>query len=184
MIVLRNYNENQWDSESFISGLDNEWNIAFLEVRGIGENGWEPGLQWHVRRAAAWTGRTIASMQVYDLLRAMEFCRTLDGVDPGMIGIAARNEMTVVAMYAALMDGNCNCLILKDPPASQDRTSQPDGRGAAIEMLNCLRITDLYQIPALLMPAKITFQGEVPETYRWSEKVLKEIGKDNSIIHN
>ncbi len=62
-----------------------------------------------------------------------------------------------------------------DPPASQDSPSQPDGRGAAIEMLNCLRITDLYQLPALLTPAKINFQGEVPETYQWSEKILSTI---------
>jgi cephalosporin-C deacetylase-like acetyl esterase len=183
MIVLRNYDENRWDSESFASGLDEEWNIAYLEVRGIGENGWEPGLQWHVRRASAWTGRTIASMQVYDLLRAMEFCRNLEGVDPARIGIAARKEMTVMAMYAALMDGHCHSLILKDPPASQDSPSRPDGKGAAIEMLNCLRITDLYQLPALLIPAKIDFQGTVPETYQWSVKILQNLGKEDLISH-
>ncbi|MEA3461447.1 MAG: acetylxylan esterase [Bacteroidota bacterium] len=175
MIELRNYDEDRRESESFISGLEEEWNIAFLEVRGVGENGWDPALQWHVRRASAWTGRTIASMQVYDLLRAIEFCRTLDGVDPGKIGIAARDEMTVVAMYAALLDGNCHALILENPPESQDTPSRPDGRGAAIEMLNCLRITDLYQLPALLMPAKINFQGEVPDSYQWSEEVLQTL---------
>ena len=184
MIVLRNFDEDQWESESFISGLENDWNIAFLEVRGVGENGWDPGLQWHVRRASAWTGRTIASMQVYDVLRSIEFCRTLDGVDPGKIGIAARDEMTVVAMYAALLDGNIQTIILKDPPESQDSPSQPDGRGAAIEMLNCLRITDLYQLPALLSPAKINFQGEIPDAYQWSVKVLQGLGKDNMISFN
>ena len=181
MIVLRNYDEDRWDSESFISSLDEAWNIAYLEVRGIGETGWEPGLNWHVRRASAWTGRTIASMQVYDLLRAMEFYRALDGIDPGKIGIAARDEMTVVAMYAALLDGNCHSLILKDPPASQDVPSRPDGRGAAIEMLNCLRITDLYQLPALLMPARIDFQGEISESYQWSVNILEELGKGQLI---
>ncbi len=177
MIVLRNYNEDRWESESFISGFEDNWNIAFLEVRGVGENGWDPALQWHIRRASAWTGRTIASMQVYDLLRSIEFCRTLDGVDPGKIGIAARDEMTVVAMYAALLDGNCHTLILKDPPESQDSPSRPDGRGAAIEMLNCLRITDLYQLPALLMPAKINFQGEIPDAYQWSYHIMEKLSK-------
>ena len=177
MIVLRNYDEDRWESESFISSLDKEWNIAYLEVRGVGENGWDPALQWHVRRASAWTGRTIASMQVYDLLRSLEFCRTLDGVDPGKIGIAARDEMTVVAMYAALLDGNCHTLILKDPPASQDIPSRPDGRGAAIEMLNCLRITDVYQLPALLAPANVNFQGEIPDSYQWSYNVLQKLDK-------
>jgi hypothetical protein len=184
MIVLRNCDEDRWGSESFISGLEAGWNIAFLEVRGVGENGWDPALQWHIRRASAWTGRTIASMQVYDVLRSIEFCRTLDGVDPGKIGIAARDEMTVVAMYAALLDGHCHTLILKDPPETQDSPSRPDGRGAAIEMLNCLRITDLYQLPALLMPANIRFQGEIPEVYQWSEKVLGDLGKENMISYD
>ncbi|NSW94425.1 MAG: acetylxylan esterase, partial [Bacteroidales bacterium] len=111
MIVLRNYDENRWESEGFISGLDKNWNVAFFEVRGIGEFGWAPDLQWHVRRASAWTGRTIASMQVYDLLRCIEFCRTIKGVDPDNIGIAARNEMGVIALYAALLDGKCSSLL-------------------------------------------------------------------------
>jgi len=181
MIVLRNRDENRWESEGFISGLKDEWNLAFLEVRGVGEPGWEPALQWHVRRASAWTGRTIASMQVYDLLRCIEFCRTLEGVDPASIGIAARDDMSVVAMYSALLDGKCKSLILKNPPATQDVASNPDGRGAAIEILNCLRITDLWQLPALLAPAEIVFIDEIPESYKWSENVLAKLGKKTFI---
>lgn len=176
MIVLRCYDEDRGAAERFISGLDTAWNVAFLETRGTGEFGWAPDQNWHVRRAAAWTGRTVASMQVYDVLRCIEFCRTLDNVDPDHIGIAGRNDMAVVALYAALMDGNCSEVILGNPPATQDAPSQPDGRGPTIEMLNCLRITDVYQIPALLHPAGITFSGEIPETYRWSEEILLKLG--------
>jgi len=116
-------------------------------------------------------------MQVYDLLRCLEFCRTLEGVDAGKIGIAARDEMAVVAMYAALLDGNCQTLMVNNPPESQDIPSRPDGRGAAIEMLNCLRVTDVYQLPALLTPARIVFIGEIPVAYQWSEQILKKLGK-------
>jgi hypothetical protein len=73
MIVLRNRDENRWESEEFIRNLKSDWNLAFIEVRGVGEFGWDPNLQWHVRRASAWTGRTIASMQVYDVLRCIDF---------------------------------------------------------------------------------------------------------------
>jgi hypothetical protein len=177
MMVLRNSDENRWDSEGFISGLKDEWNLAFLEVRGVGEFGWDPNLQWHIRRASAWTGRTMASMQVYDLLRCIEFCRTLDGIDPDSIGIAARDDMGVVALYSALLDGRCKTIILKNPPATQDTASSPDGRGPATEMLNCLRITDVYQLPALLTPAEIVFIGEIPESYKWSVNLLIRLGK-------
>jgi hypothetical protein len=178
IIVLRNYDEDRWDSESYADEISKGQNIAFFEARGIGEFGWAPGLQWHVRRASAWTGRTVASMQVYDLLRCMEFCRTLSGVDPQRITIAARDDMSVVALYAALMDGNCESLILKNPPETQDLASDPYGKGAATEMLNCLRITDVYQIPALLSPASIRFAGKIPPAYLWSQDLLAKLGKE------
>jgi cephalosporin-C deacetylase-like acetyl esterase len=177
MIVLRSPEEERWASESFISGLDTVWNIAYFEVRGTGETGWAPELQWHVRRASAWTGRTLASMRVYDLLRCLEFCRSLEGVDPERIGIAARDEMGVIALYAGLLDGKCKSIILKNPPDTQNKASQRDGRGEAIEMLNCLRITDVYQIPALIYPSEIAFIGQPPASYQWSIEAIKSIGK-------
>ena len=175
LIVLRCPEEDRWASEAFVNTIHPEGNVAYVEVRGVGANGWASNFQWHIRRASAWTGRTIASMQVYDLLRCMQFCRTLKGVDKGKIGIAARNEMTVVALYAALTDVHCQKVVLKNPPESQDRPSSPDGRGPAIEMLNCLRVTDVYQIPALLYPADIVIVGKLPDTYHWSEAVLKKL---------
>jgi hypothetical protein len=140
------------------------------------------GKIYKLYKASVWTGRTIASMQVYDLLRGIEFCRTLPGVDPGKITIAARNEMTAVALYAALMDGKCESLVLKNPPETQDQSSDPTGKGPAIEMLNCLRITDVYQLPALLSPAKISFVGEIPPSYQWSGKVLEKTGKESLTV--
>ena len=176
MIVLRNQNENRWESEEFVGNLKSDWNLAFIEVRGVGEFGWDPDLQWHVRRASAWTGRTIASMQVWDVMRCIEFCRTIKGVDGEKIGIAARDEMSVIALYSALIDGKCSTLLLKNPPASQDLASNPDGRGPAIEMLNCLRFTDVYQLPALLTPAEIIIAGKVPDTYKWADNLLLRLG--------
>jgi len=181
MIVLRNPGEERWASESFISGLNDEWNIGYFETRGIGETGWAPELQWHVRRASAWTGRTIASMRIYDVLRCMEFCRTLDGIDVTKIGIAAQGEMASIAMFAALIDGDCNTLVLKDPPPTLDIVSNPNGRGPAIELLNCLQIIDLPQLPALLSPTETTFIGKIPEDYYWSIDILKKINRGESI---
>ena len=184
IIVLRNYDDSRWAAEAFASEVTAGHNFAYFEPRGVGESGWDPGLQWHVRRASAWTGRTIASMQVYDLLRCLEFCRTLPGVDPERITIAARNEAGVTALYAALMDGRCEGLILKDPPETQDIPSDPGGKGAATEMLNCLRITDVWQIPAFLLPAQVRFAGNIPETYKWSEDLIVKLGrKPFGIVH-
>lgn len=182
MLVLRSPDEPRWASEAFVSELDNRWNIAYVQVRGVGEAGWAENLNWHVRRAAAWTGRTVASMQVYDVLRCLEALRTLDGVNSNDIGIAARDEMSVVALYAALMDGRVSSLLLKNPPATQNAPSSPDGRGAAIEMLNCLRITDAPQIAGLLFPTQITITGKMPQTYDWARSIYVKLGKPNNFL--
>ena len=178
MIVLGNYDDERWSSVQFASAFRKDWNVAFFDPRGIGETGWDPNLEWHIRRAAAWTGRTIASMQVYDVLRCLKLCRTLPGIDTTKIGIAAKDDMGVVALYASLLDGNCNTVILKNPPATQDVAGDPNGKGPAMEMLNCLQITDVNQIPALMWPTKTLFIGDVPNAYQWSENTLKHLGKD------
>jgi hypothetical protein len=174
LLVLRNPDTKRWSDEEFVSGLGNQYNIAYFEARGIGETGWDPALQWHIRRAAAWTGRTIASMRVYDVLRCLRFCRTLKNIDSTRINLAAQDEMGVVALYAALLDGRCDTVLLRNTPGSQDVASDPEGKGPAIEMLNCLKVTDVNRIPAMLWPTKIVFRSPIPAAYKWSDAMLRK----------
>jgi cephalosporin-C deacetylase-like acetyl esterase len=178
ILVLRNPGEsgNPRDiSEGFSAGIDKNVSIVHFEARGIGETGWAPEQQWHIRRAAAWTGRTVASMRVYDVLRCLEALRSLPGVDEQNINLASQGEMGAVALYASLLDKNINTLIVKNPPESQNIASQLDGRGEAIEMLNCLRITDLAQVAGALLPTKFVGIGKLPETYNWTKSVYDKI---------
>ncbi|RPH89666.1 MAG: hypothetical protein EHM72_20065, partial [Calditrichaeota bacterium] len=176
LVVLRNPEEERWSSEEFASSVGEKYNVAFFEARGIGDTGWAPNQQWHIRRASAWTGRTIASMRVYDVLRCIEFLKTLPGISEKDIVLAAQDEMTVVALHAGLLDKTISALVLKNPVESQNMSSQPNGRGPAVEMLNCLRVTDTFQIPALLVTTKVYLIGNVPATYQWSLDVDRKLG--------
>ncbi|MCK5700474.1 MAG: hypothetical protein KAI29_04950, partial [Cyclobacteriaceae bacterium] len=169
--------EERWASASLTSGVRSKMNVAYFEARGIGETGWASSLQWHIRRSAAWTGRTVASMRVYDVLSRLEALRQLPGIDPDKISIVAQGEMAAIAPYASLLDGNIKSLILKNPPATQDVASQPDGRGEAIEMLNCLRITDLPQVAGLMYPNEFVAIGELPNSYKWTEDLYRNLKK-------
>ncbi len=186
LLVLRSPNEERWASQGFSNGLTRTWNRAFFEVRGVGETSWGPAIQWHVRRAAAWAGRTVASMRVYDVLRCLETLRQLDGVDPDTIAIAARGEMTAIALYATLLDGNIHALLIQNPPPTQDAESSKDGRGEAIEMLNCLRITDLPQVAGILHPTKVYYVGEPHSNYEKAMGVYKTIGfeEDTGVLES
>jgi cephalosporin-C deacetylase-like acetyl esterase len=181
LLVLRSPNENRWDSAGFSNGLHQDWNRAYFEARGIGETSWGPELQWHIRRAAAWTGRTIASMRVYDVLRCIEALREIPSVDPDQIAIAARDEMSVVAMYAALLDRRLHTVIVQNPPETQNTASAEDGRGEVIEMLNCLRITDLPQLAGILYPTKVRLIGKYSDTYQWAVNTLTAIDRPDSV---
>lgn len=180
LAVLRSPEEPRWQGEGFVQpfvrGSGQDWRYAFIETRGIGETAWGRDLHWHVRRALPLLGRTVASMRVYDTLRALAALRTLSGVTPGRIALAAMGEMGAVALYAALLDGGVSALVLRDPPATQNAPSAPDGSGPAIEMLQCLRITDLPQVAGLLWPAELVFIGEVPQTYGWAEDLYARLG--------
>ena len=66
--------------------------------------------------------------------------------------------------------------------ASQDVASSPDGRGDAIELLNVLQITDVYQLPALIYPTRTFIVGKVPETYDWSMQTLGKLDVNDCVI--
>lgn len=181
LLVLNSSGEKRWESEGFSDGLAADRSRAFLEVRGVGETSWGPELQWHIRRAAAWTGRTVASMRVWDVLRCLQALRSLPAVDGKKIAIAARGEMAAIVLYAALLDGNVDSVFVRNPPPTQNAGSAEDGRGEAIEMLNCLRITDLPQVAGILYPTKVTFVGKPHANYDWAVKTCEKIGLSNAV---
>ncbi len=181
LIFLDSPGGERWEFEGFTSNFTSSWIRMAVQCRGVHETSWGPDLQWHIRRNAAITGRTIASMRVYDTLRAIELARDLPGVDPNRIALAGRGQMAVVALYAALLDGNLESVILEQPPATQNAPSQPDGTGDAIEILNCLRFTDLPYVAGLLFPADLVFIGHRPESYRWAEELYHRLG--GRVVH-
>lgn len=182
LLVLRNPDEERWSSESMVAGALKDMEVAYFEARGIGETGWSPSLQWHIRRSAAWTGRTIASMRVYDVLRCLRALRELPGINTKTIHIAAQGEMAVVAAYAALLDGNVKTLLLKDPPPTQNVVSDPSGRGEALEMLNSLRVTDIPQVAGLHFPNKLVIVGNSPSSFEWTEDLYSNLNIPDAFL--
>ena len=101
--------------------------------------------------------------------------RKMDFVDPLQIFLAAQGELAAIAPYAALLDANVKGLILKNPPATQNTASDPSGKGEAIEMLNCLQVTDLPQVAGFMFPKELIMLGEIPKSYEWTKNLYETL---------
>mgnify|MGYP006270740233 CR=1 FL=1 len=127
------------------------------------------------------TGRTVASMRVYDLLRALDVITSLDWVDREKAALMGSGDMAAIVLYASLLGGRPSTVVLHDPPATQNVRSNPDGTGSALEMLNCLRHTDLPHIAGLLWPAELVFLGPRPEEYSWASALYAKLGPPGNL---
>jgi hypothetical protein len=56
---------------------------------------------------------------------------------------------------------NGTVTFLEAPPATPDAPGQTDGRGPALEMLNCERFTDLPTVAGLLFPTELVFVSAI-----------------------
>jgi hypothetical protein len=106
----------------------------------------------HMRRLAMVIGTTLESMQVYEVLRAIELLRSLPQIDSDRISITGRYQDGINGLYAALLDGKGMRVILGSPPASHREGPH---------YLRVLRYTDIPQTLAA-MAENVSVYGEVP----------------------
>ena len=106
----------------------------------------------HMKRQAMVAGVTIESMQLYEVLRSLEFLRTLPEVDPSRIIIVGKGETGIHGVYAALLDGNVQRVVIGSPTASHRQGPT---------YLGILRYTDIPEVIGLL-GNKVRLYGEIP----------------------
>ena len=116
----------------------------------------------HMRRQAMVAGTTLDSMQVYEILRSLEFLRTLPEIDPLRVTLTGKGETGVNALYAALLDGKTERVVLASPPGSHRHGPH---------YLGILRYTDIPEVVALLGP-KVRLYGEIPPELRSADRAL------------
>jgi cephalosporin-C deacetylase-like acetyl esterase len=125
-----------------------------------------------LERTAAWTGRTLAAMQVWDTLRAIAWAVEEERIPATRIALFGRGEAGALALYAALLEERVGSVILADPPASH-------WRGPAL--LNVLRVTDLPEAAAALAPRELVFLRALPAGFAAIQALLKRAGHARSL---
>jgi hypothetical protein len=109
-------------------------------------------LAHHMRRLAMVMGTTIESIQLYEILRALDLLHGRPEVDPHRVTIVGRGATGVNGLYAALLDGSAARVVLGSPPGSHR-----DGP----HYLGILRYTDIPEVASLL-GGRLRLFGEIP----------------------
>ncbi len=135
--------------------------------RGVGPVPWEKTFWKDTLRNAMHVGRTVDSMRLYDVMRAVEFLRAQAGVDGGRVMVMGRGVSGALGLYAALLDSKIEQVMLLDPPVSH--VSGP-------LFLNVLRYTDVPEAAALLAPRRLHFYGRMAKDFEYTRGVYELMG--------
>ena len=111
-------------------------------------------------------------MQISDILRAVEYLGSGEGLKPSSIAVFGRKQMGALGIYAALLDPRITRVIVDDPPSSH-------WQGPAL--LNVLRLTDLPETAAMLAPREIVSLTPLPPSWRYTSRIYALYGKPGAI---
>lgn len=141
---------NQWGKRAvlIVETLDRGSRALERNLRSFSDN--DP--VHHMKRQAMVMGTTLESMQVYEILRSLELLRSLPNVDGRAISVTGKGEDGVNGLYAALLDGEVQRIVLASPPATHRQGPH---------YLGILRHTDIAPV-ARLLPVRV--MGEAPAT--------------------
>jgi hypothetical protein len=117
-----------------------------------------------VERTAVWAGRTVAAMQVWDVLRTVRWAAEEEKLSAASISLYGKGDMGIVALYAALFDERARQVIVNDPPASHWQRPA---------LLNVLRVTDIPEVAGALAPRRLVSVTKLPESFDYARGIYQ-----------
>jgi cephalosporin-C deacetylase-like acetyl esterase len=146
--------------------------VLILQPRAVDYPGVDNYKMSNIRMSAALIGSTIESMQLWDLLRSVDYLVEGEGLKLDGISVYGRRQMGALGIYAAALDARLTRVILDDPPASHWQ---------GLPLLFVLRITDLPETAGLVAPREIVSIGPLPAAYSYTSAIYRLYGKKDRI---
>jgi dienelactone hydrolase len=145
-----------------------EFPVVRVYPRNQGGENWSPELAKFVRRAAPLVGRSLGTMRVTDVQRALAVGReTLASEKAVLYG---REEGAILALLAAIRETRVPVerVILESPP---------DSLLAEPILLNAARLTDLPELLGVAVPRGLLFMGRSPLGFERAREVARLLGR-------
>lgn len=116
------------------------------------------------KMSAALLGTTIETLQLHDVLRAVDFLIDGEKLPITSLSVFGRKAMGMIAIYAGAVEERISRVVLDRPPESH-------WDGPAV--MHALRYTDIPEVAALIAPREVAFLGRIPAAYRHVESIAK-----------
>lgn len=148
--------------ESLSKVMGNEEALVLFAPRGVGETAFTQKTPYanHLRRRFMLLGQTLPGMQVWDVRRAIQAARQIEGFDDIRLHVSAEAQMTEVAAFAAALEPGVSSLSLAHAPR---------GDKEAPDFLNWARILTPKQLLTLTRAnCPVTIGSEVEGSGSWN----------------
>jgi cephalosporin-C deacetylase-like acetyl esterase len=122
--------------------------------------------------SAALLGSTIESMQLWDILRSIDYLLEEEKLKLSSISLYGRRQMGGLALHAAALDERITRVILEDAPGSHWQGPP---------LLGVLRITDLSEVAGLVAPREIVSLTPAPESFRLTSAIYRLYGRREAV---
>jgi hypothetical protein len=147
--------------------------MAFVAPRGVGPTAWHESAETHIRRRFMLLGQTLDAMRVWDMRRAIQALRSIDGFAEKSLRIHAERDMAGIALYAALFEPHIERLDLVG--LAKSHRNGP-------EFINVLRVLDVPQAVALAAEnSQVVVRQEDEAGWEYPFAVAEKLGWKNRI---
>jgi hypothetical protein len=136
--------------------------FAILAPRGIGPTRFaaDPKAENQVRRRFLAIGRTLEETWILDARRALRVLESLPDLAGARPGIRGERRMAEVALYCGLLEPRVERLDLEGLAVSHRE---------GIPLLNVLRVLDIPQAAALVLPRTLVLTGVEEGSFGWTK---------------
>ncbi|MDP7253368.1 MAG: acetylxylan esterase [Planctomycetota bacterium] len=173
LLGVMNPDQNEVQFQRVVMAIASGKGAATIEPRGTGPTSWHSSFDWQFTRAALLVGRTTASMQVWDVLRAAKAIGTAEDFGTKNIYTYGSGDAGVVALYAAVLDEDIAGALADDPPASHAKGPH---------LMNVLRVVDLPEAAGLIAPRQLGLVNAPLRTFHWTERLYGRLGISERLV--
>lgn len=144
--------------------------LAWIAPRGVGPTAWSGNVQkqTQIRRRFALLGQTLDGMRVWDVRRAVQAVRSVQGLEQARLTLAGADGEAGIALYAALFEPGVSRL---------DLTRLPPTCRAGPDLLNVLQVLDTPQTLAMAAErCEVHLHESDPSAWTYPTQVDRQLG--------